>query len=327
MSGKQALDRKLEQLRELRANPAAPATTEALRRALKDRSNYVVSKAAALIGEMDCRDLIPELSAAFYRFLENPAKSDPQCWAKNAIAKVLNDWECEEPALFLRGIRHVQPEPSWGGQQDSAAALRGACAFGLLNCRSVGDMEILRCLVDLLADTEPSARMDAARAIAALGRREGALLLRLKIHAGDERTEVTGQCMAAYAALDPIEGAAFVAGYLEDANEDLVFEAAAALGESKEPAAFEALRRRLEHTLEPRLRKAVLLAVGATRQEAAIDYLLSLIPAGNAFTAAAAIEALGPACFREEIRARVEAAVRSTGSARLEEIWRNVRCS
>ncbi|MCC6364530.1 MAG: HEAT repeat domain-containing protein [Bryobacterales bacterium] len=327
MSGKQALDRKLEQLRELRANPLAPAATEALRRALKDRSNYAVSKAAALIAEMDRRDLVPELTAAFYRFLENPAKSDPQCWAKHAIAKVLKDWECEESALFLRGIRHVQLEPSWGGRQDSAAALRGACAFGLLNCRSVGDLEILRCLVDLLADADPSPRMDAARAVAALGRPEGALLLRLKIHAGDERAEVTGQCMAAYVALDPVEGAAFVAGYLEHPNEDLVFEAAAALGESKEPAAVEALRRRLEHTLDQRLRKALLLAIGATRQEAAIEYLLSLLPAGNAPTAAAALEALGPACFRDEIRARVEDAVRSAGSAHLEEVWRKVRCS
>ncbi|MCZ2151194.1 MAG: HEAT repeat domain-containing protein [Bryobacterales bacterium] len=133
--------------------------------------------------------------------------------------------------------------------------------------------------------------------------------------------------MAAYVSLDPVEGAAFVAGYLEHPNEDLILEAAAALGESRDPAAFEALRRRMEHTLDPRLRKALLLAIGATRQEAAIEYLLSLLPAANTATASAALEALGPACFREEIRARVEAVVQSAGSARLEEMWKKVRRS
>ncbi len=326
MSGKQALDRKLEQLHALRANPTAPSTTEALRRALRDRGNYIVSKAAALVGEMDRRDLIPELIAAFHRLLENAPKSDPQCWAKNAIAKVLKDWECEEPELFLRGIRHVQFEPSWGGQQDSAASLRGICAFGLLNCRSVAGITILRCLVDLLAGAEPSPRMDAARAIAALGLPEGGLLLRLKILAGDERTEVTGQCLASYVALDPVEGTALAAGFLELAGDDLVFEAAAALGESKEPAAFEALRSRLERAQDPRLRGALLLAAGATRQQAAVEYLLSLLD-GDAATAAAALEALQPACFREEIRDRVEDAVRAAGSVSLAEMWRKMRCS
>ena len=54
----------------------------------------------------------------------------------------------------------------------------------------------------------------------------------------------------------------------------------------------------------------------------AIDYLAGLIQPGNLQMAVDALMALGPMRSREEIRARVETAVKAAGSARLEEAFR-----
>ncbi|MGH8629508.1 MAG: hypothetical protein ACREU7_01915, partial [Burkholderiales bacterium] len=195
MSGREALERKIRALELLRSEPESPSTLEQLRQALKDRSNYFVSKAAALAGDLRLVALEPDLLAAFDRFMANPVKSDPQCWAKNAIAKALKDLDHQDPEIFLRGLAHFQLEPVWGGREDTATALRGTCALALPGC-SLDDLEVLRRLVDALADPAKPVRIDAARAIAQLPRPESALLLRLKALVGDSDPEVKGQCFA-----------------------------------------------------------------------------------------------------------------------------------
>src|SRR5580704_9754926 len=146
---KQAFDQKLAALEELRSaeNPAP-----ALRKALKDRNNYYVSKAASIVAQRQLADLKPDLFAAIDRFFTDAAKTDPQCWAKNALIKALKDLGHHGPAVYLRGIEHIQLEPVWGGQADSAGTLRGACALALVEC-SLDELEILRYLCDRLADT------------------------------------------------------------------------------------------------------------------------------------------------------------------------------
>ena len=86
----------MEALEALRAAP----TIEPLRKALHDRSNYFVSKAAALAAELGMQDLIPDLVHAFDRFMIDPVKSDPQCWAKNAVSKALKDLGYSDAAFF-----------------------------------------------------------------------------------------------------------------------------------------------------------------------------------------------------------------------------------
>src|ERR1700726_1907985 len=159
---KEAFDRKMEALEALRSTGASETTTEQLRKALKDRNNYLVSKAAALSGELGLQPLIPDLIAAFDRFLIDAVKTDPQCWAKNAIVKTLKDLGHDDPEVYLRGMRHFQLEPVWGGRNDTAATVRGACALALVAC-SLDRVGILRHLVDLAADPEKSVRIDAAR--------------------------------------------------------------------------------------------------------------------------------------------------------------------
>ncbi len=77
---------------------------------------------------------LPDLLAAFRRFLADPSK-DKGCLAKIAIAEALTRLEHEEAEIFLEGIRHMQREPVWGGTEDTAAWLRGLCAIGLAGCR------------------------------------------------------------------------------------------------------------------------------------------------------------------------------------------------
>ena len=75
-----------------RADPEAAAGP--LKKALGDRVNLMVTKAAALAAELRRTELVPDLLHAFDRLFENPVKTDPQCWGKNAIARALKDLDC-----------------------------------------------------------------------------------------------------------------------------------------------------------------------------------------------------------------------------------------
>jgi HEAT repeat protein len=239
--GKQAFDKKIEALEALRAAPSSCDTADQLRKALRDRNNYLASKAAALGGELGLKELIPDLETAFDRFLVN-AKSDPQCWAKNAIARALKELEHDAPSLFIRGCKHIQLEPVWGGRADAATALRATCALALAAC-SMDRAEILRHLVDLLVDPETPVRVDAARAIAQLPGPDSALLLRLKALAGDQAPEVIGQCFTCLLDISPKDSLPLVAGFLDHPNVDLRLEAIAALGPCREPEALKSSNR------------------------------------------------------------------------------------
>ncbi len=313
-NSRRALEQRIDALSALRADPDSPATAEALRTALADRSNYLAAKAATLIGEFRITALAPQLIAAFHRFLDNGAKTDPQCWAKNAIAKTLNDFEYEDPDLFLAGLRHVQMEPVFGGEEDTAVTLRGACGLALASCRSLSSLVILRHLTTLLTDPAIPARRDAARAVAHLGRPEGALLLRLRIGCGDQ-PEVLGECFSALLSLEEREAIPFVTAYLDREFEDVAFEAAAALGECPLQEATGALLARYPTARSARFREALLLAIGATRRPEAIDFLIALIRPQDAVAAAHAVAALAPSLLRDEVRIRVQTAVENTNSA------------
>jgi HEAT repeat protein len=301
---KKALEQKLAALEMLRSTAASSPLSPALRKALADPNNYYVSKAAAIAAEFALTDLIPDLTAAFDRFLIDPVKSDPQCWAKNAIAKTLKDFAYDDASFYLRGIKHIQMEPVWGGAEDTAATLRGACAFGLTTC-SIPRAEAMRHLVDLLAaDTEKTVRMEAALAIAQLGGIESVLLLRLKALAGDREPEVIGQCFTGLLDLAPGDYVPFVASFLP-AGTDVRFEAAAALAELPNPAAVAALTDHFAKSKNAETRRAIVLSLGASRLESAADFLLKVLTDGEIEEAIASVRALAASRFRDDVRDRV----------------------
>ena len=284
------------------------ATQASLAKALTNRNNYLVSKAAAVVADLQLAELIPDLVAAFDRFLMDAVKTDPQCWAKIAIAKALRDLGHRDAGVFLRGAAHVQLEPVFGGRQDTAGPVRSACALALVDCQ-LDDIEILSPLADLLTDTEASVRVDAAFAIAQLGSAAGTLLLRLKARVGDSEPEVTGQCLYSLLSLGPSDAIAFAAAFLDHGDEQVRAEAATALGAARDPAALDVVVARYRSDPDPELRHALVSAAGASPIPAAADFLLDVIAEGDQKLALAAIEALAASRFRNESRAKAEAAV------------------
>jgi hypothetical protein len=307
---KAALDRKMQMLETLRAAPSV----DPLRKALHDRSNYFVSKTAALLADLGLQDLIPDLVQAFDRFMIDPVKSDPQCWAKNAIAKALKDLGYSDAAFFLCGIKHIQLEPVWGGSEDTAATLRGASALALVTC-PLPRLEILEQLADLLAaDPAKTVRADAAIAIAQLSGPDSALLLRFKALSGDREPEVVGQCLTS---LLDISSAyvPFVAGFLDSKVEDVPQEAAAALGGCNHASAVAVLIERYRAKPAQILTRAILLSLGAARQIEAADFLLEVIAKSEYDHAVHALQALSASRFREDYRERASAAIRARDDA------------
>jgi hypothetical protein len=312
---KKNFDQQLAALDALKNSPASPSTPEALRKALANPNNYIVAKASQIVAQLAFEYLVPDLLAALDRFFVHPAKSDPQCWAKNAIVQGLADLGHHDPAVFLRGLRHVQMEPVWGGQEDTAAALRSKCALALVECHDLSDLHVLSHLLELLVDADKTVRTEAARAVGRVNRREAALLLRLKVLTGDTEPEVLGACFTALLSIEVQEGIDFAGRFLEGRG-DAAGEAALALGLTHDPRALALLRDRWNRGSEPDLSAVLLTAMALTRLPEAVDFLVGLIEA-DAAAAAAAINALAAARMPEEVRLRVDRALQSSGNPRL----------
>jgi HEAT repeat protein len=319
-TSRQAYEKKLAELEALRSAPDGAAVENALRKALLDRSNYLVSKAAAIAGDLRIENLIPDLIAAFDRFLKDPVKSDSQCWAKTAIVKALKDLGHRDGGIFLRGIGHVQMEPVYGGKADSAITLRGACALALVDCR-LDDLIILTHLADRLGDKENPVRLDAALAIGQFGRDEGALLLRLKALLGDPQPEVTGQCFAGLITLAPSDSLPFIQRFLESRDDEVAAEAASALATSREPEAIEILKTFWRTHVPAEVRKAILISLGASTLSDAAEFLLSILASDSGELAAQALTALASSRFRGEVRERVRATLQEKRDPELDAIF------
>jgi hypothetical protein len=205
-----------------------------------------VAKAADLVREFRLPELIPDFLDAFSRCFANPIKTDPQCWAKNALSRALATLEFQDAAIFLRGMRHIQLEPIWGGHSDTVSTLRATCALALEACRSLPEMDLLSYLIELFADKDKSVRVEAVRAVEQVGSPSAALLLRLRaILAGDE-PEVLGACYNGILGIDGTAAIPWISGFLAAAD-GAAAEAALAIAADRSPQAFLALR---EHFLQ-----------------------------------------------------------------------------
>jgi HEAT repeat protein len=301
------IEAEVERLNLLREAPPAEAVA-ALKKALSDRVNLIVAKAAKIAAEMRLHDLLPDLLRAFDRLFEKPAERDPQCWGKNALSKALVALDHREAAPFLRGIRHIQLEPVWGGQADTAATLRGTCALALPSCADVTRGQILRHLVDALSDTALPVRSDAARALAQMEGDEAILLLRLKARLGDPEPEISGQVFDYLFQLEHDQALPFVAEFLQPKLGPVAEEAALALGSSRLPGAALLLEQSFARHRDPDFRMVLLRALSATRQPPALDFLLNLVRNAREADALCAVEALALHRDSADIRRQVEQA-------------------
>ena len=275
MPPKRNFDTELAALEALR-DVSPEAAEHKLAEALGHRNNFLVAKAATLALHHRLNALTPQLVAAFSRFLENPVKFDPQCWAKNAIAKALAAFEDQEPEIFLSGMRHVQLEPVWGGSSDTAGPLRGTCALALVQCRNVNSHRVLTHLTPLLADKELTVRVNAARAIEQVGTDSAALLLRLRAELASDGPELLGACYSGVLALEGASAIPWVARFLV-AEDYQAAEAALAIAQTHTAESFQTLHEAFTRARDAWFRTAVLSAIALTRRQEATDWLLELI--------------------------------------------------
>jgi hypothetical protein len=279
MPGKRAFEDQLAALEQLREQPDE-ARIVPLRKALAHKNNFIVAKAADLVRDFHLASLTPDILAAFERFFADPIKTDPQCWAKNALSRTLAGFEYQEVEVFLRGMRHIQMEPVWGGSSDTAGTLRATCALALVQCRSLLEVDLLTYLVELFADKDKSVRVEAVRAVEQVGSNSASLLLRLRATLGSDEPEVLGACYSGVLRIEGTRVLPWVERFLETAD-DAAGEAALAIAGTHSAAGFDVLRKWFEQPSrrmkDPWFLSVLLSAIALTRQDAAIEFLLDMI--------------------------------------------------
>jgi len=307
MARRGKLEEILERLSRVARAPESPDAEETLRESLRNRSPHAVARAAQIVGEQEIGELEGELVAGFDRFMAEP-KKDTGCTAKAAIAEALYRLGADLPELFLRGIRHVQYEAVYGGRTDVATDLRGASALGLVRC---GYHDSLNELAPLLADPAPSVRVAGARAVAYRGGDDGAPLLRLKALLGDSEPQVTTECLAGLMRLCPGPSQGFVARWLDDADVLRAESAVLALGESRSPEGYEALRSWCERNeaVPSQTRRLVCRGLTLLRRDEAFGFLVERLEDGPVGLAVEIIDELSSLKSDETLRGRVASAI------------------
>jgi hypothetical protein len=314
----------LEALSEAMKSGSAPdaAQVEYLRKALSHRNDFLVAKAAKLVTDAEIFLLLPEVLAAYDRFFVDAVKTDPQCWAKNALSKALVKLGHRQRDAYLRGMRHHQLEPVWNGSSDTAGALRSTCTHALVDCPGISDADLLTALLEPLTDSDKTVRIEAARAIAQVGGVSAALLLRLSalLAKAEPEPEVLGAVYSSLLSLEPAAAIPLVAKALE-AGDDTAAEAAFALAELRSAEALAALLARLRAGADTWFGSVLLSAIALTRLPEALEFLIAMI-ARDSREAPAAIEAIGRIAPNAEIVARIAQAVEQADSMRLRQAMR-----
>ncbi len=307
MSKSDPIEKALDRLGELRHRDPSPQDIEEIRKFLAHKSNLLVAKAAKLAAQHRRSELTHDLVAAFHRFMANPAQNDKRCAALTGIAEALYEMDYCEPDIYLKGLKHIQMEASFGPPIDAAAALRGISAQALLRTRY---KEAMSTIIPLLVDREPPARIGAVRALATNGGNTGALLLRLKVLTGDSEPEVIAECFLGLLNSAAEDSLRFVAEFLDTEDQAISDAAIWALGQSRLPAAFEPLKAHWEKTIARDQRTTILSGIAMLRLEVGIEFLCSIIETENQTTATDALNALAAFKSNSSIREAVAAAVR-----------------
>ena len=315
-----SIEARLAEVATLSKSPDTPEARKELRKHLAGKASLVVAKTAEIIAHIEDHDFVPDLIAAFHRFMADPAKTDKGCAAKTAVVKALLAADCDDEELFRTGVRHVQFEPTWGGRADTAAPLRALCGLGLVQ---IGSPDAMNELAALLADKEADARIGAASALGHCGP-TASPLLRFKVLTGDEEPAVLAECLTGLMALSPSASFEFVAGFVDPKCPSLYEHAALALSESRLSGVFELLKEKWTATFDREFKQTLLLPIALTRSEEARDFLISILEGGEVRMATAAIAALG--IYREDVtmRKRAEDAIDGPNKADLMAALRRV---
>ena len=297
----------------------------AVKAGLKDQSNLVVEMAAKAVLELEPGDCRQELVAAWKPLAENGEETDKNCRAKVPIVEALNKQGFDDPDFYLTGMKYVQMEPAYGvpgGYHDTAAHVRGACAYGLVDVQLASQNDLLFALVDLLHDSVDVAREHAARALGSTGLMAAAPLLRSKVLSGDQSREVTGACFSGLMQYRESGSLEFVAGFLEGHNIDVAIEAGLALGESRQDKALDRLITCVRETPMMDLRQSLVMSIGLARSSRAVDFLIGLIEKKDPHSETA-VRSLAVSRFDQLVSDRVREAVGAAKNRKLSKVLKD----
>jgi HEAT repeat protein len=300
-------------------DPKKPESVATLRQAIRKSSHHVVAKAAELVAKARLVELATDLVAAFDRFLIDPVKSDKVCIGKIAILDALNELDFQPPEIFLSGVRYVQMEPAYGGKSDTAGPVRCRCATALVR---IDHPQALELLVDLLLDSIPAVRIAAVQGIGAYGPPIASLLLRLKARLGDEKPDVTAECLTEMIRVQPIEAIRFAAEFLESPDEDVVTAALLALGNSRRLEAFPVLKSYFDSAPALDLIEPTLVAMALLRQPVATEFLFRQLREARLEVAKLALSALAILAYDRRVREECESTVEARGDKSLRDLFR-----
>ncbi len=274
MARKDRLEETLAHLRAMASSPPSEDGLEELRNHLHKGKQHAAAKAAEIASSWKAHELIPDLVAAFQRFMKQPEKIDKGCVGKLAIVECLEELHYEGEDLYLTGIRHVQMEPVYAGRADTAPGLRGACAKALA---AISYPEAHLELATLLADPEVEARREAVRILTWLADNESELLLRMRALTRDPDPAVMEGCFTGLITIAPARSVDFVAPFLDEKENAIADGAALALGESRLPEAFAHLRAAWDKAVLAPRKKPLLLPMALLRSEEAFQFLLEAV--------------------------------------------------
>jgi HEAT repeat protein len=308
---------KIEALRQCVEQGSNTEAQVSLRKALKEKSNFLVAKAAEWTAEQLAYDLIPDLAAAFERFLNDAGTSDKTCAAKRAIARALYNLDYDNAAFFRRHLYYRQMEPVWGGSVDTAVEVRCTCALGLV---ASGDPQAVLYLLELLHDEEFQVRIGAIKAIELVQPFQAEIVLRHKILQGDQEPEVIAQSFSSLVKVAPEESLEFISGFLHGDDDVLRESAALALGESRLNEALDLLIEASDHLfgIEP-VTPGFYRAIALQRNDKAYDYLLDKVATAPAEQAAYAIAALSVYNYNQELKEKITAISKKRRNKKLNE--------
>ncbi|WP_397569219.1 HEAT repeat domain-containing protein [Schlesneria sp. T3-172] len=307
MPPRPSIEERLACLREIRSGGDLTQLREAAARHLPDRCNLIVAEAAKIVREFELSGMEPDLLRAWTRLIDgpDPMKADKGCWAKTALIEALAALNYDDPELYQAALTYQQIEPAWPDAIDTAENVRASAAFALARSVRMRTADKLIAFVDYLQGSTFD-QVNAVRAMSDTGSESALPLLRMKLRSHGIHSDVAGACMTGLLEMAPTTSIPLVAGFLKSEREELVTEAAAALGSCGKPEAIKSLILAWNRTRDDGLRRSLVLSIGLSRDPSAVDFLIQQLELHH--DPDLILNALKPNLVYEEIRLRVDEA-------------------